>query len=102
GVLGGHEAPARNRPRPAAPAAHPVPRRVYQRARPPTPQPDLGIYPWAVPRRARDGVFHDTLHGGGRTRRRPDRGHRPRPDRGTWHRRGAATTDRAPHPGGRV
>src|ERR1700730_431005 len=38
-------------------------------------------------------IFHDTLHGGGGTRRRPDRGHRPRPDRGTWQ--GAAHRGRS-------
>ena len=64
-LLGRHEAAARNRPRPAAPAAHPVPRRADRRARPPDPQPDLGIHPRALPRRARNGLFHNALHGGG-------------------------------------
>jgi ABC-2 type transport system ATP-binding protein len=34
--------------------------------RPPDPQPDLGIYPRALPRRTYDGLFHNALHGGGR------------------------------------
>ena len=46
-LLGRHEAPARNRPRAAAPAAHPVPRRADRRARPADPQSDLGIHPRA-------------------------------------------------------
>jgi ABC-2 type transport system ATP-binding protein len=47
-------------------------------------------------------VFFTTHYMGGGARRRPDCGHRPRPDRRRGHRRGAAATDRRPHPGGRV
>jgi ABC-2 type transport system ATP-binding protein len=35
-----------------------------------------------------DGLFHNALHGGGRACGRPDRGHRPRPDRRRGHRHG--------------
>src|SRR5215469_10872333 len=75
-LLGRHEAPARNHPRAAAPAAHSVSRRADCRARPADPQPDLGVHPRALPRRARDGVFHDALHGGGGACCRPNRSHR--------------------------
>ena len=80
-VLGGHEAPARRRPRHRPSPARALPRRAHDRARPAGPRADVGRGPPA-PRAGDHGLPDDPLSRRGRRARGPARDHRPRHDRG--------------------
>ena len=99
-LLGRHEAPPRPGARARAQAADPLPRRAHHGPRPAEPQRALGGGAAAGLRPRRDGLPHHPVPRGGRRAGRPRGDHRPRPDRGRGHARGAQGRDRPPERGG--
>ena len=95
-LLRRHEAPAGPRAGARAPAADPLPRRADHGPGPLQPRGHVegGLAPG--PRRGRDRLPHHAVPRGGRRAGRPDRDHRPRPDRRPRHAGGAQGRDRAP------
>ena len=100
-LLGRDEAAARPRAGARAPAAHPLPRRADDRARPAEPEGPLGRGRPARARRRRHRLPHDAVPRGGRRPRRPRRDHRPRADRRRGHAGRAQGGDRPPDGRGR-
>ena len=92
-VLRRHEAPAGDRPRPAARAAGAVPGRADDRAGPADPRLDLGVRRTTSASGGDHRLRHHALHGRGRALR-PDRDHGRGPDRRAGHARGAQVAHR--------
>src|SRR4051794_1013267 len=87
-ILRWHEAPAGDRPRPAARATGAVPRRAHGGSRPADEVVDLALHQRPAPTRGHHHLHDHALHGRGGVLR-PDRHHGPRPDRGDGHAGGA-------------
>ena len=103
GYSGRHEAAARSRARARPPPAADLPRRADDRPRPAEPPGAVGGGGPPAQGGRRHRVPHDPVPRGGGRAGRPDRDHRPRPDRRRGHAVGAQGRDRAPerarHPG---
>src|SRR2546428_415519 len=84
GLLGRHETAPRDRPRHAAPAADPFPRRADAGSRPAAEEEHLDPPQRAAAHEGGAHLHDDPLHGRGRVLR-SHRDHRPRQDRGPGH-----------------
>ena len=96
-VLRRHAAPAGPGRQPDLPAAADLPRRADHRPRPAHPRPDVGDHPRAG-RPGLHGAADHAVPRRGRPARRPDRGHRPRPQGRRGHARPAQEPRSAPRP----